>query len=135
MTKKHSDLFKVYDVIYRFMQTIVDIEPRLKKSQLTLSATSESLGLGSLDWVDIITELENTFGIRLGNIDGLVNANIDKLLRACTQQMVQRGQLTAKQNDMIFERYPQVERVLLSSQQAIDNNKTVVATNAKQNTK
>ena len=135
MTKKHSDLFKVYDVIYRFMQTIVDVEPRLKKSQLTLSATSESLGLGSLDWVDIITELENTFGIRLGNIDGLVNANIDKLLRACTQQMVQRGQLTAKQNDMIFERYPQVEQVLLSSQQAIDNNKTVVATNAKQNTK
>ena len=111
MTKTSMD--KSYWVIKTFTDSFIEIEPKLKKSQLTLSATADDLGMGSLDWMDVIVQLERNFYIQLANVSGLIgDCKIEKLLRVCTQKLIAQKRLTPIEENMVLERYKRLETVL-----------------------
>ena len=111
MTKTSMD--KSYWVIKTFTDSFIEIEPKLKKNQLTLSATADDLGMGSLDWMDVIVQLERNFYIQLANVSGLIgDCKIEKLLRVCTQKLISQKRLTPIEENMVLERYKRLEIVL-----------------------
>ena len=111
MTKTSMD--KSYWVIKTFTDSFIEIEPKLKKNQLTLSATADDLGMGSLDWMDVIVQLERNFYIQLANVSGLIgDCKIEKLLRVCTQKLIAQKRLTPIEENMVLERYKRLETVL-----------------------
>ena len=99
--------------IKTFTDSFIEIEPKLKKNQLTLSATADDLGMGSLDWMDVIVQLERNFYIQLANVTGLIgDCKIEKLLRVCTQKLIAQNRLTPIEENMVLERYKRLETVL-----------------------
>ena len=87
MTKTSMD--KSYWVIQTFTDSFIEVEPKLNKNQLKLSATADDLGMGSLDWMDVIVQLERNFHIQLANVTGLIgDCKVEKLLRVCTQKLI-----------------------------------------------
>ena len=107
MTKSPMDLKKVYWVISTFTDCFIKVDARLKKSQILLTANGEELHLGSLDWMDLITELEGAFNITI-NPDGLFGCNVQKLLHACTEQLVKKGTITNIEEVLVFQKYPDI---------------------------
>ena len=116
MTKSPMDLKKVYLVISTFTDCFMKVDARLKKQQLILTATGEELHLGSLDWMDLITELEAAFNITI-NPDGLFGCNVQKLLHACTEQLVKNGTITNIEEVLVFQKYPDILSMTKKSEQ------------------
>ena len=136
MTKKTntpSDIDKVYGIINLFMDCFIKVDKRIKKSELALTAVGEELDLGSLDWLDVIVELENVFQIKI-ETDGLFGCNVEKLLRTCTQELVKQGRLTTTQEALVFERY-KVLHTWLNAREQQGKQKTAVVKDTKTNTK
>ena len=132
MTKTSEKInYKVYRVINTFMDSFIAIEPRLKKSQLVLTATGDDLNLGSLDWMDVITELEGAFGITI-ETKGLFGANVRALLYACTRPLIAQQRLTFAEETTIIQEYNNVLTAITNLQQTQSANK---AQKIKQNTK
>ena len=122
---------KIYWVINTFMDSFIATEPRLKKSQLDLNATGEELNLGSLDWMDVITELEGAFDIAI-ETKGLFGANVRTLLYACTRQLIAQNRLTFAEETMIVQEY---DNVLTAAKKLQQTQSVKDAKNIKQNTK
>lgn len=111
MTKTSMD--KSYWVIQTFTDSFIEVEPKLNKNQLKLSATADDLGMGSLDWMDVIVQLERNFHIQLANVTGLIgDCKVEKLLRVCTQKLISQQRLTPIEENMVFERYKKLQTVL-----------------------
>ena len=125
-TKKNVDW-----VITTFMNSFIAVEPKLKKSQLTLSATGDDLNLGSLDWMDVITELEGAFNITI-ETRGLFGSNVRKLLYACTRTLINQNRLTYAEETIIVQEYDNMVKAMNIVQKA---QPASIATVVKQNTK
>jgi len=111
MTKTSMD--KANSVIKTFTDSFIEIEPKLNKNQLKLSATADDLGMGSLDWMDVIVQLERNFYIQLANISGLIgDCTVEKLLRTCTQKLIAQKRLTPIEENVVLERYKKLQTVL-----------------------
>ena len=116
MTKSPMDLKKVYWVISTFTDCFMKVDGRLKKSQLLLTATGEDIHLGSLDWMDVITELEDAFDIQI-DINSLFACTVQKLLHACTDQLVKKGTITNIEEVLVFQKYPEILSMTKKSEQ------------------
>jgi len=111
MTKTSTE--KSNWVIQTFTDSFIEVEPKLKKNQLKLSATADDLGMGSLDWMDVIVQLERNFHIQLANVTGLIgDCKVEKLLRVCTQKLISQQRLTSIEENMVLERYKKLQTVL-----------------------
>ena len=117
-------------VINNFTYSFIAVEPRLKKSQLVLSATGDELNLGSLDWMDVITQLESAFNISI-ETKGLFGANVLKLLYACTRPLIDQKRLTSAEEIEIIQQYGDTIGIVPK----LKRPQVVVSTKANQKTK